>query len=1149
MHFSEFQIDGFGLLSGLPLQNLQPGLNVIHGTNGSGKTTLIHFVRGVLCGFDDARRLRLLPPWKAGSPGGSVGVRYQGAHYAIIRHARPDHQDTVAINHSRGRAEDVPQLRQWISQLDRASVFSLYAATSFESHSLDALLKLALRDRIPLQSRQQPVHWLTERIEQARRERQDLFSSTPQNSKLLELERRLSSLRSEEAELSRELTAAHDRWASQIRQLQEQLDQRQREIDWLHTELQQVQADLAETQGRLWSHQEVTQLESRVVERVAGAGPDELQLLEERILHLQRTLQELAGSRLQVSVRSAELAGVEQPTVETFFRRQRKSLAELEGQLNGLRQLELQLAERAPAGICSCQQVRHTLAAAIREMQEQVYLLCRELSRHQSLDRWLQLRGERAGIDQCEVEVLNEIHRLRIRREELLAARVTASSGSLQQRDQFESSFCECTGHEHFLASHSVWPGSPSTRQQVVVTERALRVSLARPGDAEREQELLTRCRQLQQQWWRAQRSWCATRQQLLELQLQPARFAAQTVLDEKRAACKLAEQELADAREQWQSLAALQQVLQLTQSRLAVEQAAPVIEEASRLLRRLTRDRYQRFVFDEDAQALFVTAESIGQLAVNALSRGTLDQAVLAFRLALASEYLRRGQNLPLLLDDVLNDSDEDRLSIAAEVLVEYGQRQQILFFTCQEHLANLFESLGVPVHDLPGSQRKPSRALPARPQTLVSVTPPAPAVVTAVPGAESVEPRPLRAPVVVGLTEPLQSEAVYAASSEPPQRYWLQPDSPIMTVPSLGAQMARRLGALGVRQVADLVDLDPESTEIPLDSLQISATTLRQWQAECRLLCCVPRLTGQDAQALVAVGVMSPRELAEADVTDLQQRISRLRDRSGEHLALTWLVQQPHWPSLETVRLWIRQARRSRSFREARESSRRRRHPRNLRERQQRLLSALPRATRIISDTELRATKPPYADDDARDSRSHGATERSHSRVAEPVELHLPSSVATGELDRPRRYFLQRDSAIVDAPSIGPKMAERLNRIGIHTVHDLLNRDAAAIAARLQEPRITAQTITEWQQQARLMMTIPELRGHDVQVLVAVGITDPARVAAFKPATLFALVEPFVTSREGQRLLRSSKTPDLEEVAEWIDNAQYASSLKAAG
>jgi hypothetical protein len=126
---------------------------------------------------------------------------------------------------------------------------------------------------------------------------------------------------------------------------------------------------------------------------------------------------------------------------------------------------------------------------------------------------------------------------------------------------------------------------------------------------------------------------------------------------------------------------------------------------------------------------------------------------------------------------------------------------------------------------------------------------------------------------------------------------------------------------------------------------------------------------------------------------------------------------------------------------------------------------------------------------------------------------------------------------------------MAERLNRIGIHTVHDLLNRDAAAIAARLQEPRITAQTITEWQQQARLMMTIPELRGHDVQVLVAVGITDPARVAAFKPATLFALVEPFVTSREGQRLLRSSKTPDLEEVAEWIDNAQYASSLKAAG
>ena len=213
MHFSEFQIEGFGLLSGLPLQNLQPGLNVIHGTNGSGKTTLIHFVRGVLCGFDDARRLRLLPPRNAGSPGGSVGVRQHGGHYSIIRHARPDHQDTLAINHSRGRAEDVPQLRQWIGQLDRGSVFSLYAATSFESHSLDALLKLALRDRIPLQSRQQPANWLTERIDQARQEREDLFSSVPQKSQLVELERRLSSLREEESAVTREISAEQDRWA------------------------------------------------------------------------------------------------------------------------------------------------------------------------------------------------------------------------------------------------------------------------------------------------------------------------------------------------------------------------------------------------------------------------------------------------------------------------------------------------------------------------------------------------------------------------------------------------------------------------------------------------------------------------------------------------------------------------------------------------------------------------------------------------------------------------------------------------------------------------------------------------------------------------------------------------------------------------
>ena len=94
----------------------------------------------------------------------------------------------------------------------------------------------------------------------------------------------------------------------------------------------------------------------------------------------------------------------------------------------------------------------------------------------------------------------------------------------------------------------------------------------------------------------------------------------------------------------------------------------------------------------------------------------------------------------------------------------------------------------------------------------------------------------------------------------------------------------------------------------------------------------------------------------------------------------------------------------------------------------------------------------------------------------------------------------------------------------------------------------RIREQTVLHWQQQSRLMCRIPLLRGHDAQVLVACDITEPEQVATMTPDALFAVIEPFVKTIEGQRLLRSSNTPDLEEVSDWIHWARHARTLRAA-
>ena len=75
-----------------------------------------------------------------------------------------------------------------------------------------------------------------------------------------------------------------------------------------------------------------------------------------------------------------------------------------------------------------------------------------------------------------------------------------------------------------------------------------------------------------------------------------------------------------------------------------------------------------------------------------------------------------------------------------------------------------------------------------------------------------------------------------------------------------------------------------------------------------------------------------------------------------------------------------------------------------------------------------------------------------------------------------------------------------------------------------------------------------IPELRGHDAQILVACNIVTPESLAAQKPGDLLAVVDPFCRSKEGERILRNGHKPDLAEVTEWIQWAANARNMRAA-
>lgn len=148
---------------------------------------------------------------------------------------------------------------------------------------------------------------------------------------------------------------------------------------------------------------------------------------------------------------------------------------------------------------------------------------------------------------------------------------------------------------------------------------------------------------------------------------------------------------------------------------------------------------------------------------------------------------------------------------------------------------------------------------------------------------------------------------------------------------------------------------------------------------------------------------------------------------------------------------------------------------------------------------------------------------------------------SVGTSSAREPR-FYLSRGQDVVDAPSIGPKTADRLMAEGVKTVGDLMDADAETLAELLDVRHITAATILDWQAQSALVMMVPNLRGTHAQLIIGAGFRDAESLAVAETADLCARVLAFAASSEGQRVLRDGAPPDLEAITAWGAAARHA-------
>jgi len=135
---------------------------------------------------------------------------------------------------------------------------------------------------------------------------------------------------------------------------------------------------------------------------------------------------------------------------------------------------------------------------------------------------------------------------------------------------------------------------------------------------------------------------------------------------------------------ERWTVLSLATEIV--THSRAAYERAhrPAVVEAAERYVREWTDGQYARIIAPLGGQIEAMEHRDGSQVPLAGLSRGTAELLYLALRFGLVEHFAAGAEPLPIVMDDILVNFDDERAARAARSIEELATRQQVMYFTC---------------------------------------------------------------------------------------------------------------------------------------------------------------------------------------------------------------------------------------------------------------------------------------------------------------------------------------------------------------------------------------------------------------------------------------------------------------------------------
>lgn len=133
-----------------------------------------------------------------------------------------------------------------------------------------------------------------------------------------------------------------------------------------------------------------------------------------------------------------------------------------------------------------------------------------------------------------------------------------------------------------------------------------------------------------------------------------------------------------------WASIQLALMFIKQARQKYEKERQPNVIKNASSIFASITDNRYCNLILPIGDSDIIVEDNNKARKTVDKLSRGTKEQLYLALRLGLIEEYEKGSEPLPLIMDDILVNFDQNRVETAAEILCKFAGGRQVFILTC---------------------------------------------------------------------------------------------------------------------------------------------------------------------------------------------------------------------------------------------------------------------------------------------------------------------------------------------------------------------------------------------------------------------------------------------------------------------------------